>query len=58
MKLSVSWWSEPKKKKTDTVRIERKGKDDPEAAKQLKAMRAKEAEARQHKKEREEARMI
>ena len=34
-----------------------KAKTDPEAAKQLEAMRAKEAEARQRKKEREEARM-
>ena len=34
-----------------------KAKTDPEAAKQLEAMRAKEAEARQRKKEREEAKM-
>lgn len=46
-----------KKKKLTRAELKEKAKTDPEAAKQLEAMRAKEAEARQRKKEREEARM-
>ena len=57
-KLSVCEWSEPKKKnKLTRAELKEKANTDPEAAKQLEAMRAKEAEARQRKKEREEARM-
>ena len=46
-----------KKNKMTRAELKEKAKTDPEAAKQLEAMRAKEAEARQRKKEREEARM-
>ena len=46
-----------KKNKLTRAELKEKAKTDPEAAKQLEAMRAKEAEARQRKKEREEARM-
>ena len=46
-----------KKKKLTRAELKEKAKTDPEAAKQLEAMRAKEAEARQRKKEREEAKM-
>ena len=46
-----------KKKKLTRAELKEKAKTDHEAAKQLEAMRAKEAEARQRKKEREEARM-
>lgn len=46
-----------RKKKLTRAELKEKAKTDPEAAKQLEAMRAKEAEARQRKKEREEARM-
>jgi len=47
-----------KKNKLTRAELKEKAKTDPEAAKQLEAMRAKEAEARQRKKEREEARMV
>ena len=46
-----------RKKKLTRAELKEKAKTDPEAAKQLEAMRVKEAEARQRKKEREEARM-
>ena len=46
-----------KKNKLTRAELKEKAKTDPEAAKQLEAMRAKEAEARQRKKEREEAKM-
>ena len=46
-----------KKSKLTRAELKEKAKTDPEAAKQLETMRAKEAEARQRKKEREEARM-
>ena len=46
-----------KKKKLTRAELKEKAKTDPEAAKQLEAMRAKEAEARQRKKECEKARM-
>ena len=46
-----------KKNKLTRAELKEKAKTDPEAAKQLEAMRVKEAEARQRKKEREEARM-
>ena len=46
-----------KKNKLTRAELKEKAKTDPEAAKQLEAMRAKEAEARQRKKEREEARI-
>lgn len=48
-KLSVSEWSEPKENKLTRAELKEKAKTDPEAAKQLEAMRAKEAEARQRK---------
>lgn len=47
-----------KKKKLTQAELKEKAKIGPEAAKQLEAMRAKEAEAKQCKKEREEARMV
>ena len=46
-----------KKKKLTRAELKEKAKTDPEAAKAWEALKAKEAEARQRKKEREEARM-
>lgn len=46
-----------KKRKLSRAELKEKAKTDPEAAKEWEALKAKEAEARQRKKEREEARM-
>ena len=46
-----------KKKKLTRAELKEKAKTDPVAAKELEALKAKEAEARQRKKEREEAKM-
>lgn len=46
-----------RKKKLTRAELKEKAKTDPEAAKEWEALKAKEAEARQRKKEREEARM-
>ena len=46
-----------RKKKLTRAELKEKAKTDPEAAKELEALKTKEAEARQRKKEREEARM-
>lgn len=46
-----------RKKKLTRKELKDAAKTDPEAAKAVEALKAKEAEARQHKKEREEARM-
>ena len=46
-----------KKRKETRAELRERAKTDPEAAKEFEALKAKEAEARQRKKEREEARM-
>ena len=46
-----------KKRKETRAELRERAKTDPEAAKELEALKAKEAEARQRKKEREEVRM-
>lgn len=46
-----------RKKKLTRAELKEKAKTDPEAAKEWESMKAKEAEARQRKKEREEAKM-